>query len=267
MFAISTPSTTPSAVPSVSARPGSSVCTCTLSAVESPTTSSESPISSSCALERVLVERLALDDEDGAVAVLGELLVDRVEAERLRLDRHVRELLARRAVDHPARDLDEAGAAGVDDARVAQDVEHLGRAREGVLAAREHGAQQLVGRSAACSFLLALLGHLADDREHRPLDGRFTARYAVSLAPRNARLRSSAELTPSCSPSTSTKPRTICEKMTPEFPRAPMSAARVTSFATASLSAARRGVERLDDRAERQDEVRARVAVRAPDRR
>ena len=70
-----------------------------------------------------------------------------------------------------------------------------------------------------------------------PSTGRLTARYAVSLAPRNARLRSD-ELTPSCVPSTSTKPRTICEKITPEFPRAPISAARVTSLATASLSAA-----------------------------
>jgi hypothetical protein len=33
------------------------------------------------------------------------------------------------------------------------------------------------------------------------------------------------------SPRTSAKPRTICERITPEFPRAPISAARVSSFA------------------------------------
>ena len=40
------------------------------------------------------------------------------------------------------------------------------------------------------------------------------------------------------SPSTSAAPRTIWEKMTPELPRAPISAARVSSFATAARSAA-----------------------------
>ena len=47
MFAISTPSTVPIAVPSASARPGSSVWTWILSAVGSPTTRSESPNCSS----------------------------------------------------------------------------------------------------------------------------------------------------------------------------------------------------------------------------
>ena len=93
-----------------------------------------------------------------------------------------------------------------------------------------------------------------------PSTGRFTARYAVSLAPRKARLRSE-ELTPSCWPSTSTKPRTICEKMTPEFPRAPMSAARVTSFATASLSAAVDASSASTIERSVSDEVRAGVAV------
>ena len=70
-----------------------------------------------------------------------------------------------------------------------------------------------------------------------PSTGRFTARYAASLALRNAR-RSRGVLTSLERPSSSTKPRTIWEKMTPELPRAPMSAARVSSFATASLSSA-----------------------------
>ena len=117
-----------------------------------------------------------------------------------------------------------------------------------------------MGRRSRCSFrsLSSAISRMTVSIV--PSTGRLTARYAVSLAPRNARLRSD-ELTPSCRPSTSTKPRTICEKMTPELPRAPMSAARVTSFATASLVVGRRRVERLDDRAQREDEVRAGVAV------
>ncbi len=71
------------------------------------------------ALERVLVELLALDDEHRAVAVLGELLVDRIESERLRLERHLGELLPGRAVDHAACDLDEPGSSCVDDSGVA----------------------------------------------------------------------------------------------------------------------------------------------------
>ena len=47
MFAISIPSSTPCAPPALSAAPGSSVCTCTFSALRSPTTSSESPSGSS----------------------------------------------------------------------------------------------------------------------------------------------------------------------------------------------------------------------------
>ncbi len=123
------------------------------------------------ALERVLVEPLALDDEHRAVAVLRELLVDRIEPERLRLDRRLGELLTDRTVDHPACDLDEPGTARVHDPRIAQDVEHLGRSREGVLPAREHDLQQLVGTQVAMLLPLALLGHLADDGEHRPLHG------------------------------------------------------------------------------------------------
>ncbi len=63
------------------------------------------------------------------------------------------------------------------------------------------------------------------------------------------------------SPSTSTKPRTICEKMTPEFPRAPISAAREYLLRDRLAAFGGRRLERLDDRAERQDEIRSRVPV------
>ena len=67
---------------------------------------------------------------------------------------------------------------------------------------------------------------------------------------------------PSCFPSTSTNPRTICEKITPEFPRAPISAARVDVLGDRLAVLGGRGVERLDDRPQRQNEVRAGVAIR-----
>ena len=84
-------------------------------------------------LEPVAVERVALDDEDGAVAVAGRLEVDRLDAGR-RLDRRRgRHRLAGDGAGHPAQELDEPGAARVDDARLAQDVELLGRAGDGLL--------------------------------------------------------------------------------------------------------------------------------------
>ena len=66
-----------------------------------------------------------------------------------------------------------------------------------------------------------------------PSTGRRTARYAASLAERKARAIIGSSIG-SRSPSTSAKPRTIWLKMTPELPRAPISAARESSRATAS---------------------------------
>ena len=122
-------------------------------------------------LERGGVEVLALDEEDRAVAVARQLLVDRVERERLRLHGCVRYRLAGHREREAARDLDEPRPAGVDDARVAEDVEHLRRARDGVLPTREHGREQVARRHAAVLLPLRFLGHLADHGQHRPLDG------------------------------------------------------------------------------------------------
>ena len=63
-----------------------------------------------------------------------------------------------------------------------------------------------------------------------PSTGFFTARYAASLAERNAFARSSLTA------SESVAPRTICERITPELPRAPISAARETSCARPARS-------------------------------
>ena len=80
-----------------------------------------------------------------------------------------RELLAGHRCDDAPRDLDEARAARIDDAGVAQDVEQLRRPRERGFSAREHGAQQLVHLGLRRREGLGLLGHLADDGEDRAL--------------------------------------------------------------------------------------------------
>ena len=71
-----------------------------------------------------------------------------------------------------------------------------------------------------------------------PSTGRRTALYAASDAPRSARAASFGSTPFADSASTSAAPRTIWERITPELPRAPMSAARVTSCASAGRSAA-----------------------------
>ncbi len=102
-------------------------------------------------LEASLVEALALDHETGAVPVLRELLMDRVETQRLALDGRVGKGLARGPVDHPPRDLDQPRSARVHDAGVAKDVEHLGRARQRILSAGEDGGQEVRRRQTAGS--------------------------------------------------------------------------------------------------------------------
>ena len=107
-------------------------------------------------------------------------------------------------------------------------------------------------------------------RPPRPSRGSRSASSPRPGAGRRGRRRRSPSGTParSCassigsrSPSTSAKPRTIWLKITPEFPRAPISAARESSRATASWPVGVRLLERLDDRPHGEREVRAGVAV------
>ena len=160
----------PTAVPSESAAPGSSVWTCTFSAESSPTTSSESPSSSSASSSRSRSSALALDDEDGAVAVARELLVDRVGARPLELGRRLGHRLAGDRGGDAAHELEQPRPARVDDARLAQHVELLRRPRDRLLAATDELDEQVAERRAAGRALLGLLGELADHRQHRPLD-------------------------------------------------------------------------------------------------
>ena len=110
-------------------------------------------------VHRIEVELLAFDDEHGAVAVLGLLVVDRLLGDLLRDARHLRERLAGEAVEDPTEELDEARAARVDDAGLAQLVEHLGRPLHRVLPARDRAGERIgdrerpdVGRSASSAI-------------------------------------------------------------------------------------------------------------------
>ena len=143
-------------------------------------------------LERRAVEPGALDDEDGAVAVARELLVNGVEVQRL-LDRRVRNRLARHDGRDAADDLEQAGPAGVDDARGTKDVEQLRRALDRVRTAQHDCCDQLAHR--AVRMRLRLLRHLADDRQHRALDRLRHRRVGrIARAPESARQRCGIEL-------------------------------------------------------------------------
>ena len=119
-------------------------------------------------LDRVVVEVLAFDHEHGAVAVLRQLLVNRVDVQLLALRRRFRQLLACGRRCETADDLEQADAAGIDDARFAEDRELLRRARDRLLAAADEPGEQLV--DVVPVEALALLRHFADDGEHRPFD-------------------------------------------------------------------------------------------------
>ncbi len=132
------------------------------------------------AFERVGVEVLALDDEDGAVPELRELLMDRVEAELLlELGRLGQRLARQRGVD-PADDLDEPRRAGVDDARLLQHRQHVARLRDRVVAARDDRRE--------VATVLGRVGHRADRGQHRPLD-RLLHRAVRGVARRAKHLR------------------------------------------------------------------------------
>ena len=122
------------------------------------------------ALQGGLVESLPFDDEHRAVPVRRQLQMDRVESQSLARNRCVRERLAGNSEGEPAGDLDQPGASRIDDPCVAEHIQHLGCAGDRVLPSGEHGREELRGREAAVLLALPLLGHLADDGEHRPLD-------------------------------------------------------------------------------------------------
>ena len=200
--------------------PGSSVWTCTLSALGSPTTSSESPSGSSSRLElrrrRAPRPRRRRRCSSGTresswwTASTPASCASSAGASGIGSP-------ASRGRD-AADDLEQAGAARVDDAGLLQHGELLGRPGERVLAARD---ERLAGSSAGVErrvrAVLGLLGQLADHGQHRPLDrpphgavggvARAAERAARPVArrprparraPRRRRARSARRSRPSC---------------------------------------------------------------------
>src|SRR5436305_9536060 len=71
-------------------------------------------------LQRVLVEIASFDEEDRAIPVRRQLLMDGVEREVLDVRGRLRERLAAHGRRHSAYELEQSGLARVHDARVAQ---------------------------------------------------------------------------------------------------------------------------------------------------
>ncbi len=165
--------------------------------------------------------------------------MDRVEADGLRLDRRFGQLLAGRAVDAIPRTISTRPAPPASTTPASRRTSSSSGVRESASSPRASTTcRSTFGWSPRCSL-----------RSLSSAISRMTVSIVPSTgaSPRGTRRRSrrgtrgaSARAVDTLvSPEhLGTKPRTICEKMTPELPRAPMSAARVTSFATASLSAA-----------------------------
>ena len=120
-------------------------------------------------LEALAVDPVPLDEKRRAVAVSRLLEVHRLEADRARdgVDRCL-DLLAAEPGERAARELEQAGGPGVDDAGVAQHVEHPLRADDRRLALGQDRRHGLLERPVGDP--LRRLGHLADDGEHGALD-------------------------------------------------------------------------------------------------
>ena len=142
MFAISTPARTPWAVPRLSAAPG--IVGVHVNAESGLVSDDEQGVAELAdrSFERLAIEAVSLDDEGRAVAVLRQLAVHGVEPERLFLGR-CWQRFARDLGGDPADELDEPGAAGVDDTRLAEHVEQLRRSGERRLSALEGDPQEL----------------------------------------------------------------------------------------------------------------------------
>jgi hypothetical protein len=121
-------------------------------------------------LDRRGVEVRTLDDEHRAVAVARELLVNRLEAEPLAIDRRIGERLPRNCESDAAHDLDETRAARVHDSGRRQDLEVLRCAGERRLASRQHCLKEGVRRLGVLCRPFRLLRHLPEHRQHRPFN-------------------------------------------------------------------------------------------------
>ena len=268
MFAISTPSTIPSAVPS-GERPARLVGV-DVDLQRARVADDEQRVAErlELGLERVGVEALALDHEHRAVAVARELLVDRLEARAPRAPPATSGSASPAYAAARPRTISSSPAPPASTTPASRRIaELLGRAGDGLLAAaHERRRNSTVGSCFVSRPLAPPRPARGSPRASSPRRG--GARRGRRRRWRSGRrVRAPAASSVAASPSTSAAPRTIWLKMTPELPRAPISAARASSFATASWPVACRGLERLDDRAHRQRQVRAGVPVGHRDRR
>ena len=182
------------------------------------------------------VEVFALDEERRAVAEAREFLVDGVDADLVLVRGRLGQRLARHDRGDAAEDLRQAGASRVDDAGLAQHLQLLRRALDRLLGRLDQLAHQVRNGRIVRSEPLRCLGGLADDREHRPLDGLPNGAVGGVARPAQRPAIAAASIG-AASPSDSAAPRTICERMTPELPRADISAARVTACANSGRPA------------------------------
>ena len=126
------------------------------------------------ALEPRGVDVLALDEEARAVAVAGELLVQRLDRERRLEDRRGRQRLAAHVRRDPADELEQAGSACVDDA---------GRSKRLELVARRASA---TSPCATTSARAAGSGRSASSDSARSASSRATVRIVPSCGSRTA---------------------------------------------------------------------------------
>ena len=172
--------------------------------------------------ELVGVEALALDDEHGAVAVARQLLVDRFEAELAVVLGRRRQRHGRSSAASMPRTISTSPAAPASTTPASVRIGSIACVAATVSSPRATIAAglPLLRRSAIARIAVSIV----------PSTGFFTARYAASLAERKMRARSSV------SASASQAPRTICDRITPELPRAPINAAREISCASPARS-------------------------------
>ena len=163
--------------------------------------------------------------------------MDGLGGDRFEQRRGLRERLAADVGGHAAHDLEQTGAARIDDPRLLEHVELLGRGCESFLAVSDEVAERILDGGVGAGDLFGPLGQGTGNGEDRSLLWVANGGVAgVARCPQGARQGLGVEGAPS-SGSAERKPRASCERMTPEFPRAPIRIARPTS-ASASRSSA-----------------------------
>ena len=249
MFAISTAAIVPRATPSDSARPGVVGVDVDLQRRRVADDQDRVAERLELRLDLVGVEPVALDHERGAVLELREPEMDRVDARRALLDARRRGSGAPVRTPAMPRRISTSPAAPASTTPASASTGSISRVRTTQSSPRATSAARSPPASAASASSRIAVSIV-------PSTGFLTALYAASLADRSAAARSSLVARDSAAP------RTICERITPELPRAPISAARETSCASAARSSGPPASSASTTARDGQREVRAGVAVR-----